>query len=672
MDTKEPDYSVRNEQFAGAQNASETKEENLPVDSPEKSEKNQQDTLEVAAADLKVTNDHDVIPEPGTTNSQELKSEKDEIINTEEEENIDPDNVEEQADLTDYSGYSEEELVKILSNLVSTKNVEEIRKDVESIKVHFYKKHKAKIEQKRKEFVEGGGQLEDFKVEDDPSELAIKEIFKKYKELKSEFNKKLEEEKQTNLATKYKIIDDIKELINRKESINQTFQEFRELQKKWHNIGLVPQQNMNNLWESYHHTVEMFYDFIKINKELRDLDFRKNIEAKIGICEKVEELLLEPSVVKAFNQLQKFHEQWREIGPVAPEMREAIWERLKEATAKINKRHQEYFEELKESQKKNLESKTVLCEKIEEINNLEINNHVVWDEKTKEIIEIQKLWKTIGFAPKKENNKIYLRFRNACDIFFSRKRDFYAKNKEVQTNNLQLKTDLCIQAEALQNSTEWKKTTEDLINLQKRWKEIGPVPRKYSDTIWKRFRAACDIFFKNKAEYFSGVDSKYEENKQKKLDLISRIGNYQLSEKVEENFDKLKEFQREWSEIGYVALRDKEEIQTKYRESINKLFDSLKIDESKKNLLKFKNKIDNLSAQHQNNHKLNQERDKFMNRLSQLQNDIVTLENNIGFFAKTKNAESMINEVNQKIENSKKEIKMLKEKIKMIDNLDIE
>ncbi len=476
-------------------------------------------------------------------------------------------------EVIDYSSLNKKDLVDTLKDIIDNKSILQIRNDVEIIKINFYKKHKADIEKKRKNFLQEGGDIEDFKVEEDPLERMLKEYLKKYKEIKAEYNKKLEDEKQENLEKKYQIIEEIKDLVNRKESINKTFHEFRELQKEWRSIGLVPQQNVKDLWETYHHHVEAFYDYIKINKELRDLDLKKNLESKIELCENAEELLLEPNIISAFNELQKLHEQWREIGPVPADMRVEIWERFKETTSKINKKHQEYFLNLKKEQKKNLEAKTVLCEKVEDINSMAITTHKEWENRSNDIIELQKVWKTIGFAPKKDNNKIYNRFRTACDNFFNNKREFYSQNREQQNDNMQLKTDLCVQAEALQDSEEWKKTTEELIALQKRWKEIGPVPYKYSDKIWRRFRHACDKFFERKEVYFSQIDNSYEQNLNRKKELIKKIEGLNISDNVEESLKKLKEFQREWAEIGFVPYKNKDEIQDKYRNVINRKFD---------------------------------------------------------------------------------------------------
>jgi hypothetical protein len=391
---------------------------------------------------------------------------------------------------------------------------------------------------------------------------------------------------------------------------------------------------------------------------------------KINLCEHTEELLVEPSVLKAFNTLQKYHEQWREIGPVPHDNKDDIWERFKSVTAKINKKYQEFFEGRKTEQKKNLEAKTALCEKVEEINTLEPENYKEWDEKSKELIELQKVWRTIGFAPKKDNNRIYDRFRTACDEFFNKKREFYSKNKELQQNNLQMKIDLCVQAESLKDSTDWKKTTQDLINIQKQWKEIGPVPRKHSDIVWKRFRAACDSFFEQKSEHFSDVDSAQVDNLKLKEDLITEVTNFKSKGNVDDNLKSLKGFQRRWTEIGHVPFKKKDEIQSQFREAINKLFDELNIDEDKRNLLKFKSKMASFSESNRGQSKMRMERDKYMNKLKQLENDLVLLDNNIGFFAKSKNAESLIADVEKKIELTKQKIETLKEKIRVIDDLD--
>lgn len=600
-----------------------------------------------------------------------------EAVDEDEEEEEDQVDDEEDADEStmelesvDYSTLTREELVDRLAKILEVRPVQRIRADVESIKVNFYKKHKAEYERKRKEWVDAGGDIAEFEAPADPMEPQIKELLKQYRDKKSDFNRDLEVQKVKNLEIKQGIIEQIKELVNRNESVNQTFQDFRELQQKWRETGPVPQANLNDLWETYHHHVQNFYDYVKINKELKDLDLKRNLEEKIVLCEKAEELLLEPNIVAAFKKLQKLHNQWREVGPVLNEHRTEIWERFKEVTTTINKKHQEHFEGLREDQKANLEAKKALCESAEELSAKVIKSAKEWNKYSKEMIELQKVWKSIGFAPKKDNNKIYDRFRSACDAFFNNKREYYQDAREEQQNNLQLKTDLCIQAEALKESNEWKKTSEELINLQKRWKEIGPVPRKHSDEVWKRFRAACDNFFERKSKHFATVDSKYETNLKAKEDLIAEIQAYQVVDNVEESLKKLKDFQRRWAEIGFVPIKKKDELQKSYRDAINKHFEGLKIDNGKKNLLRFKTKIDTIQGNPRMENKIRFERDKLFNQLKQMENDIVLWENNIGFFAKSKNAEQLIKDVERKIDKARADIKVIEEKIRLIDNME--
>ncbi len=562
------------------------------------------------------------------------------------------------------------ELITHLGELLANHPVETIINDVENIKINYYKKHKAEIEKARKNFVEQGGELEDFMASDDPYENEIKELLRKYRDLKADYNKNQDEHKHKNLEEKYKIIEEIKELVKNKESINRTFQEFREIQKRWRSLGPVPQQNVKDLWETYHHHVEAFYDYIRINQELRDLDLKKNLESKIHLCERAEELLLETNIIEAFRMLQDLHEQWREIGPVPAEMRVEIWNRFKEATSKINKKHQEHFVDLKSEQKKNLDTKTALCEKAEELCNMEISSNKEWTSRSHELMELQKVWKTIGFAPKKDNAKIYKRFRDACDAFFNRKREFYGVFKEEQNNNLQLKIDLCIQAEALRESNEWKKTTEELIALQQHWKEIGPVHHKQSEKVWRRFRSACDAFFERKAKHFSEIDNSFGSNLQKKMDLIRQIEEFQITDNAEEGLKILKGFQRQWAEIGFVPLKDKDGIQEKYREVVNRKFDDLHIDDNHRLLLKFKTKLEDFLDKPNGMQRIRQEREKYITRLKQLENDIVLWENNIGFFARSRNAMTVIKDVESKIESTKKDIELLNRKISLIDDMD--
>jgi hypothetical protein len=571
-----------------------------------------------------------------------------------------------------YELLSREDLLKVLQELVSTKSAAEIKRDVDLIKSAFYRKLKEERQKMLEEHTSKGGNPEDFSTEDDPDEQEMREVLKKFRDQRIESSRNVEDEKSENLRKKYEIIDQIKELINSQESINKTFQEFRDLQDKWRNFGAVPQSALNDLWETYHHNVEIFYDYIKINKELRDLDLKRNLEEKISLAEKTEALLLEPNIVNAFKTLQKYHEEWREIGPVPKEKRTEIWERFKEATGNVNRKHQQYYQNLREQQKKNLEQKILMCEKAEEISSEKLDSHQDWINKTNEILELQKIWKTIGFAPKKDNNDVYARFRKACDTFFENKRNFYAQTMEEHNINYQKKLELCMQAEQLQNSTDWKSTTDELIKLQKKWKQTGPVPRKYSDQIWRRFRTACDLFFNRKSEFFKNIDSSYEENLQKKLKLIDEVISFKPTEDIQKNLTTLQEYQRRWSEIGFVPLDRKEEVQTKFREAINAHFDKLDVDDVQKNVLKYESRLENLVQKPRSGQKLKFEREKFMNKLVQLKSDISVYENNIGFFANSANADEMKRDFEVKIENAKQRIKLLEEKINLIDELDLD
>lgn len=580
--------------------------------------------------------------------------------------------LEENGDIPDYSAFTQFELVNALRALLDDENNLDIRVQVEAIKTYFYKFLKQGIEEQKIKFLEAGGAEENFIPEEDPYEQDIKELLKKYRNQRIEFNKKQESAKEENLKLKYQVIEEIKQLINNEESINKTFHDFRELQNRWREIGLVPQAKMKDLWDTYHFHVENFYDYIKINKELRDLDLRKNLEIKMRLCEKAEELLVEPSILKAFNTLQKYHEQWREIGPVPRDKKDEIWERFKATTAKINKKHQDFFEGRKSEQKKNLDAKNALCEKAEEIASMSFKTHKEWDDKSRDLIELQKIWRTIGFAPKRDNNKIYERFRIACDKFFDERREFYSKNKELQQNNLQMKIDLCIQAEALKDSTDWRKTTQDFVNIQRKWKEIGPIPRKQSDIIWKRFRAACDYFFEKKSTHFSSIDDEQDTNLKLKKQLIEEVKEFRAEGDIEKGLKNLREFQRRWTEIGHVPIKEKDIIQTLFREALNVHFDELNLDDSKRNMLRFRNKVSNFSESSRGQNKMRLERDKYAIKLKQLENDLVLLDNNIGFFTQSKNAESLIADVNEKIRQTKEKIEFLKNKIRIIDEYDSE
>ena len=561
-----------------------------------------------------------------------------------------------------FAGKSKEELVEMFARMLAEQPVQAIRRDVEALKIAFYRLRRAEVEAARRAFVESGEPEEAFAAPVDGMEVRLKELFKEYRQRRDEFIAGLEAEKEKNLQVKLGIIEELKALVGSDETLNHTFTRFRELQTRWKETGIVPQTHVKDLWETYNLHVENFYNFIKINKELRDLDLKKNYEQKVALCEQAEALVLEPSVVEAFHKLQKFHDEWRETGPVANEYKEVLWERFKEASSRINKQHQAYFEALKAEQVKNLELKTELCAATEELLSQPLTARKEWNRASERLLEIQKTWKTIGFAPKKDNGRIYERFRAACDKFFEAKRRFYAGLKTEMEHNLQLKNELCEAAEALANSEEWKKATDELIALQNRWKEIGGVSRRYSDAVWKRFRTACDRFFERKSAHFATVDGEYGENLQKKQALLDEMA---AADVKTGGYEVIREFQRRWGEIGFVPIKQKESIQKRYKETIDALFDTLRGSERDRSMNRFREKISTLKASGER--RLHSEREKLLNKVRQLEQEAAQLENNIGFFARSKGAEALIADVKAKIGRMREEIAATVEKVKMLD-----
>ena len=560
----------------------------------------------------------------------------------------------------DISGLSEKELVALFASKIESEPVQTLRPVVEAIKIALYKQHRAKVEAEKRAFVEAGGDEAAFTPSVDEDEVRFKELFAVYRNERDKHIAMLEANKEENLKIKLAIIDELKELINSEENINTTFARFRELQQRWKEAGLVPQQNVKDVWETYNLYVENFYNYIKINRELRDLDLKKNYEAKLALCEQAEELALEAQIVEAFRKLQKLHDEWRETGPVAIEFKESLWERFKEASSRINKRHQEHFESLKSEQTKNLALKQELCEKTEALLTREILTRKDWNKASEELLEIQKVWKTIGFAPKKDNNRIYERFRTACDKFFELKRNFYAGVKNEMEHNLALKQELCAEAEALAVSEDWKHATDELIALQARWKQVGPVARRHSDAIWKRFRAACDKFFERKSAHFSSVDSEHEENLKLKRALIEEM---KAADIKTGGFDMVKEFQRRWSQIGFVPIKQKDALQKEYKAIVDGMFSTLRSSERDRSMNRFKERVSNMKGGNQ----LRSERERLYNKIKQMEQDIALLENNIGFFSKSKNAEALIADVREKIARSKRDMAELIEKVRLID-----
>ncbi|MCK5136956.1 MAG: DUF349 domain-containing protein [Bacteroidales bacterium] len=617
-------------------------------------------------------------PEPAPVKSEKTKDS--ELINDHEEQQKNDsydDDVDheahgenEQEERFNYNLLSKEDLVKLLREKLDSPGKGYIRKDVEEIRQAFNDKHNAALEEKKQHFLEEGGNLEDFKPADDPSELAMKELLNKYRGLKAEFTRQLEKTKQDNLLKKKEILEKLRMLMEGQESFELTFRKFKDLQKKWFSSGIVPQQNLNDLWDSYNYFVDKFNDYVRINRDLRALDLKKNLELKTQLCEHTEELDKEPNIVQAFNSLQKHHARWREIGPVPRENRDDVWDRFKLATSVINRKHQEYHSRLKESLYENLEKKAELCSKVETLAETAYGSHSAWIEKTNQVLEIQKAWKTIGYAPKKDNNDIYARFRKACDAFFSSKARFYSEAFEKQKENLKLKIEITEKAEALSASEDWKETTTELIRLQKQWKEIGPVPRRDSDKLWKRFRSACDTFFNYKAKYFENIDSTFDNNLKAKETLVSEMDAYTPAEDRQTNLETLEDFQSKFNAIGYVPSGQKDWIKEQFRQAIDRMLERIGMNESERSIFKFRNRVIGMMNAPRSDMKLNFERDKLENKLQQLQNDIGVWENNIGFFKQSESSEETIQGFNEKIEAAHERIRIMEIKIRILNDME--
>ena len=498
-------------------------------------------------------------------------------------------------------------------------------------------------------------------------EQEFKVVYADFKARKQAAQKNIEKVKEANFVLKQQIVEELKVLLEKTEDVTHTFPAFRELQNRWKSVGQVPQAKVKDLLETYQHYVEKFYDYIKINNEFRDMDFRKNLEAKESLCRKAEELAQQENIVAAFKDLQKLHEEWKETGPVAKEYRDQLWERFKAVTSEINKKHQQYYEQLKETQKKNLESKTILCEKAEEIAACTPDSSNEWNEISKRMDQLQAEWKNVGFASKKDNQKIYDRFRAACDKFYEAKRLYYVNFKNVMDENLRLKEELCMKAEALMQSEDWKAATDQLIALQKQWRKVGPVVRKQSDIVWKRFRAACDYFFENKARQQDAQIQKFEENLQLKLSIIEEVKGYRMKNVREEDIRAMRDFQTRWNAVGFVPYKDKEKIQKEFNDAMDVHFAGIRSLESEKQLNKFRRMVTEVKNSGKGDRGLKFEREKLVQKYRKVEQDIATLENNMGFFAKSRNAEGMISEIKKKIALAKDELLKIEEKIRIID-----
>ena len=568
----------------------------------------------------------------------------------------------------DFTALTTEEIVTQLQKLSDNFPLPRLKEIMDSIPEIFENRYRQEEKEALAKFTADGSPVEDFQYNNDTKER-FHSLLKNYRDKKVAAAKKNEAEREENLRVKLQLIEELKELVQKEEALNQTFQEFKDIQERWRNTGMVPQNRINDLLETYHLHVENFYNYIKINKELRDLDLKRNFDAKIALCKEAEKLAENCDISEAFKHLQLLHARWKEIGPIGKEQKESVWERFKEATNKINDSYHSFFEELKKEQENNLKLKEELCEKAKATAEGEYKTIKEWNSAAQMLIDLQEEWKHTGLIPIRERNRIYKKFRSFCDIFFERKREFYKILKTEQENNLKAKIALCEKAEALQNSTDWKHTTEKLIALQKEWKKIGGAPQKYSNKVWNRFRAACDLFFNNKSAFLKNIDSEQEKNLELKKVLLEEVKQFIPSDDNEATLKQLKEFQTRWSAIGYVPIKEKESIQEEFRKSLNAHFDKLNLDEFDKSLEKYRSKINTLNSAENKESKIISEREKLVGKIRQLETDINTWENNIGFIAKSNKAENLIRELNSKIEKTKQRLSLLHEKLKAIDTL---
>ena len=559
---------------------------------------------------------------------------------------------------------SKEEVLARLKELASSEETPD-KEEVDHLKTVFYKMHVAERDEKQRQYLEAGGDPEKYQVLPDDDEKEFKVAMGVIREKRAALFMQQEAEKQENLKRKQEIIEKIKAMATSPDEANKSFQEFKALQQEWKEIKAVPAEKANELWRNYQLYVEQFYDLLNLNREAREYDFKKNLEIKTKLCEAAEKLADESDVISAFHQLQELHQQYREAGPVAKELREEIWARFKAASTVINKKHQQHFEGLREKEEENLRRKTELCEKVETIAKEENKSASDWEKRTKEIIEIQTEWKTIGFAPQKMNVKIFERFRAACDDFFSRKAEFFKQMKERMAENAKKKKALVEKAQALADSTEWKSTSDKLIALQKEWKSIGTAPKKVGDQLWNDFLSACNRFFEARNAANAGVRNEEHANLSKKREIIEKLKAV-AEEKAEDLQEKVQQLVEEYSTIGHVPFKDKDKLYKEYHEIVDKLFSDLHISNAKRRLDNFKSNLKNVAKRGEE--ALDNERARLMRRYEQLKQEVQTYENNLGFLnASSKKGNSLIDEMNRKVQKLKDEAKLVREKIKAID-----
>ncbi|MFC2489507.1 MAG: DUF349 domain-containing protein [Prevotella sp.] len=559
---------------------------------------------------------------------------------------------------------SKEEILRRATEIVAENETPD-KEEIDNLKTTFYKLHIAERDAEQKAYLENGGDPEAYQVSPDPVEDAFKAQMGVIKERRAKLFLEQEQEKQENLQKKTEIIEKIKAMATSPDEANKSYQAFKELQQQWKEIKAVPAEKANELWRNYQLYVEQYYDLLKLNNEAREYDFKKNLELKEKLCENAERLADEKDIISAFHQLQELHQEYREIGPVSKELREQIWARFKAASTVINKRHQQHFEEMRASEEENLEKKTALCEKVETIVAAENKGAADWEKRTKEIIDIQAEWKTIGFAPQKMNVKIFERFRTACDVFFSRKADFFKAMKEKYAQNAEKKKELVEKARQLSESTDWKSTADKLIALQKEWKTIGMVPRKLGDKLWNDFITACNHFFEARNAAHAGTRGEERENLSKKKAVIAKLKEM-MGTTPDNAAETIKQLIEEYNAIGHVPFNEKDKVYAQFHDTLDKLYKELNISVASQKLDDFKSNLKNLAKK--GSDVVDNERGKLMRRYEALKSEIQTYENNLGFLtAKSKKGNSLVDEMNRKVERLKDDMELVRQKIKAID-----
>lgn len=634
----------------------------------EKEEKTVEVTTEVsneAIAEIATEKLKHEAPEP-TKEEAYRHSYSEEILSVENDDESEEETHESVEDLTvHYSKMTREQLLEEIKPLVDSENIQQMKLRANLIRNAFKALTTEAIDVAKEKFLADGGLEEDFKVEEDPINTEFNKYYSLYREKRQAYLEQKEKTMLENVAKKNAILDELRELLNSEESLKDIYDKFNLIQEKWKLVGQVPRTEVNGLWQNYHFLIEKFYDKVKINRELRDLDLKRNLDAKIELCERVEGLILETSINKSFKALQEIHQQWKEIGSVPMDKNDEIWERFKTASDKINKLRQDYYEKMKTELESNLLAKVALCEKAEEIIKRNHETPKQWNDSTNEMNDMLKLWKTIGSVPQKDNEIIWTRFKSCLDNFFASKKEVFNKLKEEQDINYNKKVEICLKAEAISERTDWRNATQELLGLQKDWKEIGYVPKKLSDKLWVRFRSACDKFFENKSAFYVENRAKETENLAKKEELIKQVIEFQFGDNKEENLNAIKDFQRQWSEIQYVPLTEKERLQKEFRNAINAHFAKLEIDAREFQLNTYKERVFNTGGDDRG---VSKERRFLQDKIQKLKEDLNLWENNLGFLANSKQADILKNEFEKKMENARKEIALNEAKLKMIDS----